>query len=91
VYEIWQPQSPFLQTIQQLEIWYSNLPDLLLIHDLNTYVHKELNILGAIYMLHFLFHAIFTDLTRISLPGYAFPLAAAFHTAPLPFLQQCQS
>jgi len=90
-YDLWQPRSPFLQTIQQLETWYSSLPDLLLIHDLNAYVHKELNILGAVYMLHFYFHTVVTDLTRISLPGYAFPLASAFRAAPLPFIRQCQN
>ena len=90
MYDLWQPQSPFLQMLQRLEVWYDNLPELLLMNDLNVYVHKELNILGAVYMLHIFFHTVVTDLTRISLPGYAFPLAAAFRSAPPHSLRQCQ-
>lgn len=66
------------------------MPEKLIISDLNAYIHKELNILGAVFMLHFLYHSIVSDLTRISLPGYDFPLAAAFHSAPPTFRKQCQ-
>lgn len=41
-------------------------------------------------MLHFFYHSLICDLTRISLPGFDFPLASSFRTAPLAFRRQCQ-
>ncbi|KAH0492059.1 hypothetical protein TgHK011_007026 [Trichoderma gracile] len=87
---IWDPGSSFLDIIQRLENWYAGLPEQLVISDLNAYVHKELSIIGAVFMLHFLYHSIACDLLRVSLPGYVFPLSAAFHSAPLEFRRQCQ-
>ncbi|TFB06916.1 hypothetical protein CCMA1212_001306 [Trichoderma ghanense] len=87
---IWDPGSAFLDIIQRLEIWYAGLPEQLVISDLNAYVHKELSIISAVFMLHFLYHSIACDLLRVSLPGYVFPLSAAFHSAPLEFRRQCQ-
>lgn len=58
--------------------------------DLNIYIQKERNILGAVFMLHFFYHTVVCDLTRVSLPGYDFPLASAFRTAPEAFRRQCQ-
>jgi hypothetical protein len=87
---IWDPGSAFLDIIHRLEIWYAGLPEQLVISDLNAYVHKELGIIGAVFMLHFLYHSTACDLLRVSLPGYVFPLSAAFHSAPLEFRRQCQ-
>ncbi|KAL6886829.1 hypothetical protein GGI43DRAFT_388582 [Trichoderma evansii] len=87
---IWDPGSPFLDIIHRLEIWYAGLPEQLVISDFNVYIHKELNIISAVFMLHFLYHSIVCDLTRVSLPGYVFPLSAAFHSSPLEFRRQCQ-
>ncbi|KAK4067302.1 transcriptional regulator family: Fungal Specific TF [Trichoderma aggressivum f. europaeum] len=87
---IWDPGSALLDIIQRLEIWYAGLPEQLVISDLNAYVHKELSIISAVFMLHFLYHSIVCDLLRVSLPGYVFPLSVAFHSAPLEFRRQCQ-
>ncbi|KAL7918001.1 hypothetical protein ACQKWADRAFT_305390 [Trichoderma austrokoningii] len=87
---IWDPGSPFLDIIQRLEIWYAGLPERLVISDFNVYIHKELNTINAVFMLHFLYHSIVCDLTRVSLPGYVFPLSAAFQSCPLEFRRQCQ-
>lgn len=46
--------------------------------------------LGGVFFLHFLIHAVVFDLTRISLPGFNFPLAAAFESASPEFLSQCR-
>ena len=58
--------------------------------DLNTYIHKETNTLSSLMFLHMAYHAAMFDLTRISLPGFNFPLAASFQTVPHDFRQQCQ-
>lgn len=87
---IWDPGSPFLDIIQRLEIWHAGLPERLVISDFNVYIHKELNTISAVFMLHFLYHSIVCDLTRVSLPGYVFPLSAAFHSGPQEFRRQCQ-
>jgi hypothetical protein len=54
------------------------------------YTHRDQNALGAVFFLHLLYHAAICDLTRVSLPGFSFPLADAFHDAPVDFLLQCQ-
>jgi hypothetical protein len=54
------------------------------------YMHKDQHTLGAVFLLHLLFHAAVFDLTRISLAGFSFPLATAFRGAPFTFLQECQ-
>ncbi|KAL6690929.1 hypothetical protein J3F84DRAFT_397951 [Trichoderma pleuroticola] len=87
---IWDPGSALLDIIQRLEIWHAGLPEQLVISDLNAYVHKELSTISAVFMLHFLYHSNVCDLLRVSLPGYVFPLSAAFHSAPLEFRRQCQ-
>ncbi|KAH8812765.1 hypothetical protein F5884DRAFT_316685 [Xylogone sp. PMI_703] len=87
---IWHSHSSFLQLIQQLDIWYNNIPNELMLTDLNMYIQKELNIIGAVFMLHFFYHTVVCDLTRTSLPGYDFPLASAFRHAPMAFRRQCQ-
>lgn len=87
---IWQPGSLFLHLLEQLESWYTALPEQFLLAELNMYVQKELHTLGALFGMHFAYHSVVTDLTRISLPGYDFPLAAAFRSAPNIFRRQCQ-
>ena len=88
--EIYHPDSPYLRLIEDLELWYRNLPEQFRIADLNIYIQKELHILGPVFALHFLYHAAVFDLTRISLPGFSFPLSSAFRKAPPAFNQQVQ-
>lgn len=87
---IWHPQSSFLQIIEHLQQWHSNIRDELRITGLSIYIGREANTLGSLFMLHFLYHSLVCDLTRTSLPGYEFPLASAFRNAPTVFRQQCQ-
>jgi len=54
------------------------------------YTHRDQHNLGSVFFLHLLYDAAVCDLTRIALPGFAFPLANAFHDAPVDFLSQCQ-
>lgn len=84
------PQSPFIGLIEQLERWYANLHHDLEMTELNSYIHAETNTLGSLIFLHLAYHAAVFDLTRISLPGFNFPLAASFEAAPVSFRQQCQ-
>lgn len=79
-----------MKLLHQLEVWYDNLPEQLFVNESNAYIHRELNIGEAVYCLHFLYNSVVCDLTRVCLPGYGFPLAAAFHDAPAPFRRQCQ-
>ena len=46
--------------------------------------------LGAVYFLHCTYNQTVADLTRVSLPGFDFPLASAFRIAPESFRRQCQ-
>ncbi len=88
--EIWSAQSPYLQLLQTIETWYDALPEELRLTDLNIYVHKERNTLAAVFMMHFAYHSAVADLTRVSLPGFDFPLSSFFKAAPPSFGKQCQ-
>ncbi|KAL2845514.1 hypothetical protein BJY01DRAFT_247666 [Aspergillus pseudoustus] len=88
--QIWNAFAPFMTTLQKLKFFYSNIPDRFRLTDLNMYMHKDQHTLGAVFFLHLLFHAAMFDLTRISLPGFSFPLATGFQDAPTVFVQDCQ-
>lgn len=87
---IWDPASPFSQTIEKLDVIYQNLPERYRLTDANIPALQEQRILGGVLFFHFLMHAVVSDMTRPSLPGFNFPLAGAFWTAPPDFRSQCQ-
>ncbi|KAH8901653.1 hypothetical protein GQ53DRAFT_708009 [Thozetella sp. PMI_491] len=87
---LWDGKSPFLELLHKFESWYEALPEQLQLNDLNIYAQIEQNTISAIYVLHFAYHSAVADLTRVSLPGFDFPLAALFRDAPPAFQQQCQ-
>ncbi|KAH7000660.1 hypothetical protein EDB80DRAFT_724325 [Ilyonectria destructans] len=87
---IWDSASPFMLIIQQLDTFYENLPDKFRITELNTYIHKDQHVLGAVFSLHLMYNAAIFDLTRISLAGFSFPLAASFLHSPPEFRSRCQ-
>lgn len=87
---IWDSMSPFMTVLRQLEEFETNLPQRYALTELNLYMHKDQHTLGAVFSLHLLYHAALCDLTRISLPGFGFPLASAFQDAPTEFIAQCQ-
>ncbi|QKD60317.2 uncharacterized protein FOBCDRAFT_244058 [Fusarium oxysporum Fo47] len=83
-------QSPFIQTLDALEAWNNSISSQLQLTEFSIYVHKELNTLESLFYLHLSYHILVCDLTRISIPGFAFPLAAAFRAAPQAFISHCQ-
>ncbi|KAJ0142973.1 Methyltransferase psoC [Fusarium oxysporum f. sp. albedinis] len=83
-------QSPFMQTLDALEAWNNSISSQLQLTEFSIYVHKELNTLESLFYLHLSYHILVCDLTRISIPGFAFPLAAAFRGAPQAFISHCQ-
>ena len=80
-----------MQTVHALETWPSSISAQLQLTELNIYVHKELHTLEPLFYLHLAYHTLICDLTRISIPGFDFPLAAAFRVAPQAFVSQCQN
>ncbi|KAI6783981.1 uncharacterized protein J7T54_001857 [Emericellopsis cladophorae] len=87
---IWDPASPFLQNIQRLDEIYQNLPPRYQLTDAIIPILRERRILGGVFLLHFMLHAVASDLTRISLPGFNFPLAPIFNSATSHFRSHCQ-
>jgi hypothetical protein len=79
-----------MSLIRQLETFYEHIPDIFRLTPLNSYIHKEQNIAGAVFFLHMIYHAAVFDLTRISLAGFNFPLASALACAPPDFRADCQ-
>lgn len=71
-------ESGFEQVLSTLQTWFTSLPASLRMTDINLYVHKETNTLGPLFFIHLAYHAAVADLTRVTLPGFNFPLAAAF-------------
>lgn len=88
--KLWDNDSTFLKIIHRLETILAKLPDKYYITDLNMYVLKDQGILGAVFALHLLMHAVIFDLTRTSLAGFNFPLSNDFKTAPDAFRLRCQ-
>ncbi|RPB05635.1 hypothetical protein L873DRAFT_524812 [Choiromyces venosus 120613-1] len=87
----WSTNSPFQNLTNELVDWENTLPDSLLFNSPNVYVRRECRQLGAFFGLHLVYHQVFCDLYRISLPGYPFPAAATFNGAPDGFVAQCQN
>lgn len=87
---IWENESQFIEIINRLDVVYQNLPEKYHLSDLNMYVLKDKGILGGVFVLHLLIHAVIFDLTRTSLAGFNFPMSADFKHAPDDFRTQCQ-
>ncbi|KAI7759794.1 hypothetical protein LZL87_009117 [Fusarium oxysporum] len=83
-------QSPFMQILHALEAWNNSISTQIQLKKFSIYVHKELNSLESLLYLHRSYHIFICDLTRISIPGFAFPLAAAFRATPQAFISHCQ-
>ncbi|KAI8630234.1 hypothetical protein F5Y19DRAFT_484116 [Xylariaceae sp. FL1651] len=88
--EIWNYESKFMLLIKKLDVFYQNIPAAYRLTDLNIYVLKDQNLLGAAFQLHFIYHSAVFDLLKISLAGFNFPLACAFRSASPDFRSQCQ-
>lgn len=69
---------------------FQNLPEKYHLTDLNINALREQRLLGGVFFLHFLMHSVASDLTRVSLPGFSFPLAVAFQSVTPDFRSQCQ-
>lgn len=87
---VWDPKSAFLQIIDRLDRISGNLPEKYQLTDLNMYILKDRGILGAVFVLHLLMHAVIFDLCRVSLAGFNFPLSADFKDAPPEFKETIQ-
>ncbi|KAH7165273.1 hypothetical protein EDB81DRAFT_778906 [Dactylonectria macrodidyma] len=87
---LWDPSSEFMTIIRKLDIFSQKIPEAFTLTDLNIYLLKDQRILGAVFELHRYLHAVYFDLTRVSLPGFTFPLAAGLRDAPPEFKRRCQ-
>lgn len=58
--------------------------------EINIHAHRDQETLGALFALHLLYHACVSDLTRITLAGYNFPLASACAHAPADWMLRMQ-
>lgn len=59
-------------------------------NDINIQAHRDQRSLGALLSLHLIYHSCVSDLTRITLAGYNFPLALACSRAPVDWLLRMQ-
>jgi hypothetical protein len=80
-----------MRIIGHLDTIYQCLNVKLHLSDANIPMLKADGRLGGVFFLHFLLHAVVFDLTRVSLPGFTFPLASAFQHAPPDFRSDIQT
>lgn len=76
--------------MQQLMVILQHLPDRYQLNDTSIPALREQHMLGGVFLLHYLMHAVLSDMTRPSLPGFNFPLARVFHSTSADFRSQCQ-
>lgn len=58
--------------------------------DANIHTLKSQNVLGGVFTLHLLMHAIVFDLTRVSISGFTFPITPHFKLGPESFQSDCR-
>lgn len=79
-----------MRLLSRLDDWHQHLPKHLTFDDMNIYIQKDQQNLGAFFFLHLVYHACIFDLTRITLAGYNFPLSASLTDAPSNFKAEYQ-
>ena len=84
------PASIYVQTMQQLATIYQHLPERYHLNDTTIPMLEKQRMLGGVFFFHYLMHAVISDMTRPSLPGFNFPLAGAFHSTSVEFRSHCQ-
>lgn len=83
-------KSPYTKTIQQMMVILQHLPDRYHLTDTSIPTLQQQHMLGGVFLLHYLMHAVISDITRPALPGFNFPLSTAFHSISADFRSQCQ-
>lgn len=64
----WLPESEFAQLDGESRAWYNALPESLQFTPTAMYIRKETSQLGALFLLHYMYHQTMCDLYRISAP-----------------------
>ena len=64
----WLPESEFAQLDGESRAWYNSLPASLQFTPTAMYIRKETSQLGALFLLHYMYHQTMCDLYRISAP-----------------------
>ncbi|KAF6799533.1 nitrate assimilation regulatory protein [Colletotrichum musicola] len=78
--------------IDELDLWHASLPPHLVMSfsPVSVYALKDMYLLSATLALHASYHVAVVGLTRIFLPGFAFPLSMACKDVPPEFTKQCR-
>lgn len=64
----WLPDSEFAQLDRECRAWYNSLPSSLQFTPAARYIRKEDSQVGALFLLHYMYHQTMCDLYRISAP-----------------------
>lgn len=86
----WESGSETQQILQSLNQWEHALPVHLQYNERNAYIHREEAQLSLFVSVHMIYQACYTDLLRVVLPGYHFPLSDAFESCPVPEVKLMQ-
>ncbi|KAH8884094.1 hypothetical protein GQ53DRAFT_662530, partial [Thozetella sp. PMI_491] len=70
----WEPGSAFRRLTEQFKQWENDLPRHLQPTEQNAYIHRDQRRLAMWLALHVIYHVCHSDLFRVMLPGYHFPI-----------------
>ncbi|KAF6814229.1 nitrate assimilation regulatory protein nira-like protein, partial [Colletotrichum plurivorum] len=89
---LYTPGSEFSRLIHELDLWFASLPPHLMMNysPVSVYALQDMDLLSATLALHMSYHVAVVGLTRIFVPGFAFPLSTACKDVPPEFAKQCQ-
>ena len=65
----WVPGAEFANLYEEIEQWKRSLPSWLEFSPDNIYIRRESSQLGALFIIHCMYHHVLCDLHRISLPN----------------------
>lgn len=87
----WNPDSDFFALCQELQDWKSNLPNWLDFTPENIYIRRGSFQLGALALVHIMYHNCICDLHKISLLElFKVPEQFVFPPEQLPFMRDLQ-
>lgn len=88
----WVPDTEFTRLNKEIEQWKNSHPSWLSFSSDNIYIRRESSQLGALFLVHCMYHHVLCDLHRISLPNL-FKLREPFEFPPdqFPFMAKLQT
>ena len=88
----WAPGAEFATLLDEIAVWKASQPSWLAFSSDNIYIRRASSQLGALFLVHCMYHHVLCDLHRISLPNL-FKISEPFVFPPeqFPFMAEMQT